>query len=113
MKPFLAVVAICFFAVYAQGQILLDPEGEKELKDFAESLKQDNLTQDIIDDLNKTEEFVKNIDVQKLEQMREMINARIDEAVDTLHGMDKKDMPVYILNFLNDIQDELSGDEKY
>ncbi|GFO47048.1 hypothetical protein PoB_007355300 [Plakobranchus ocellatus] len=114
MKVFVALVAICFFAVYAKGQIAAsNPGEEQELKKLAKSLKEDHLTQDVIDDLDKAEDFVRNVDVGKLEQLREIINIKIDEAVHKLESMDRDDIPVYIINGLKNLRDAFVSDKNY
>ncbi|GFO47049.1 hypothetical protein PoB_007355400 [Plakobranchus ocellatus] len=113
MKLFVASVAIFFFAVFAKGQILLPAnEDERDLMEFAKSLKEDNLTQNVLDYLDHVEEFVRNVDGDKIEEMRQKINDKIDGVVAELEGMDRKAIPGYLLNVLNEVKNKLVSNKK-
>ncbi|GFO47051.1 hypothetical protein PoB_007355600 [Plakobranchus ocellatus] len=115
MKLIVASVAICFFAVYANGQTAASPglDRDPRLGEIAEDVKQEDVDEDIENFMENLNKKVKKIDEKTLRKIQAKLNAEIDAEVSEIEAMDRKEIPGHVMNLFMGAMDRLVNETKY
>ncbi|GFO47052.1 hypothetical protein PoB_007355700 [Plakobranchus ocellatus] len=115
MKLIIASLAICFFAVYANGQTAAPPDLDEDprLGAFVGDVKQVDIDEDIVKFAKNLKKKVKKIDAKTLRKIQAKVNAEIDAEVSELKSIDRTEISGHLRNLLMGAIDRLVNETKY